>query len=398
MPEGLLKATDGNFYGMTNVGGAYHKGCLRAGCGTVYKVSVTGALTTLVQFDSANGDEPYDQLVQGADGNFYGTTAYGGSSTAKECKGEFTYDVGCGVIFKVTSTGTLTTLHVFCLQLGCADGHDPNASLLQANNGLFYGTTTIGSGSSPQCPQGCGVLFQISASGAYKVLHKFNASDGVNPDAALTQGTDGQLYGATSSGGAYGHGTIFKISTAGAFTKLHDFSSSDGEFTQGFSQATDGNFYGTAADGGANGFGTIFQFSSGGAFSVLYNFTDSNQNPSAPMVQHTNGTFYGATFQGGISNCAGGLSCGTVYSFSMGLGPFVAFVMKAGRVGVTAEILGQGFTGATNVAFNGIPASYKVRSDTFLTAKVPSGATTGYVTVDTPNGALTSNVAFEVIQ
>lgn len=400
LPEGLVQATNGKLYGATNVGGGFHKGCLQSGCGTVYAITSSGTLTTLHSFDSTDGNEPFDPLVQAADGNLYGTTAYGGVSAIPPCKSN-DY-AGCGTVFKITPAGTLTTLHVFCLQQGCPDGHYPQAPLLQASNGLFYGTTV--DGGSGQCTisghwTGCGTVFQISAAGVFTVLHKFLAPDGEGPDTALVQGTDGKLYGTTSYGGAYGYGTIFTITSSGAFTKLHDFSSTDGEFAEGFIQATDGNFYGTAAQGGANGYGTIFQFTSAGAFTVLHSFAATEgQNPFARLVQVTNGIFYGTTVQGGIGECGGlGLGCGTVFSFDMGLGPFVTFVMNAGKVGHSAEVLGQGFAGTAIVSFNGVPASFKVESDTFLTAIVPTGASTGYVAVETASGTLTSNVAFQVI-
>lgn len=118
---------------------------------------------------------------------------------------------------------------------------------------------------------------------------------------------------------------------------------------------------------------------------------------SGGLLQATTGTFYGTTAVGGEGQCAGS-GCGTVFSLDMGLGPFVTFVRAAGRVGQTSGILGQGFTGTTSVSLNGTPASFTVVSDTYIRATVPVGATTGYVTVTTPSGTLTSNVPFHVIK
>jgi uncharacterized repeat protein (TIGR03803 family) len=149
--------------------------------------------------------------------------------------------------------------------------------------------------------------------------------------------------------------------------------------------ATDGNFYGVTVGGGTQNRGTVFQIIPNGEYSILYNFGTDGSWPGATPMQHTNGKIYGVAYE-------------VVYSFDMGLGPFVAFVRSAGRVGQTGGILGQGFTGTTSVVLNGIPANFTVVSDTFIEATVPQGATTGYVTVTTPTGVLKSNVPFHVIQ
>jgi hypothetical protein len=127
---------------------------------------------------------------------------------------------------------------------------------------------------------------------------------------------------------------------------------------------------------------------------LLYNFAQAiGQWPNAALLQHTNGLFYG------VADIGGTYSEGSIYSLNMGLGPFVAFVRPTGKVGQTAQILGQGLTGSTGVTFNGVPAtSFTVVSDTYMTAVVPSGATTGPVVVTTPSGPLTSNVSFRISQ
>ena len=116
------------------------------------------------------------------------------------------------------------------------------------------------------------------------------------------------------------------------------------------------------------------------------------------MIQDTDGNFYGTTGLGGDSSACSPAyeGCGTAYKLSMGLGPFVTFVLNSGKVGAKVEILGQGFTGTTGVSFNGTAASYVVQSDTYLTSTVPQGAATGLVTVTTPGGTLQSNVVFRV--
>ena len=153
-------------------------------------------------------------------------------------------------------------------------------------------------------------------------------------------------------------------------------------------QATDGNFYGVAAQGGNSsncgsvGCGTIFRISPQGAFSVLYNFDrPTGASPFCTLLQHTNGILYGDTYSGGTYNK------GTFFSFDVGLGPFVSFLppQSSGKVGKTIELFGQGFTGTTKVSFNGTDARFTVVSDTYLTATVPSGATTGFFNRDYAN-------------
>ncbi len=167
----------------------------------------------------------------------------------------------------------------------------------------------------------------------------------------------------------------------------------------GLNQATDGNLYGTTYQGGTHDDGTIFEITAGGTLTTLHNFCsrgfqycNDGQWLVAGLVQATNGTLYGTAEVGGR------LNDGVVFSLDMGLGPFVTFVRPAGKIGQTGGILGQGLIGTTSVSLNGISASFTVISDTFLTATVPAGATTGYVTVTTPSGTLTSNVPFHVIQ
>jgi uncharacterized repeat protein (TIGR03803 family) len=166
----------------------------------------------------------------------------------------------------------------------------------------------------------------------------------------------------------------------------------------GLALATDGNFYGATQMGGENNQGTVFKFTPSGTLTTMHSFNGlDGSEPWAAPIQTTNGILYGTTAEGGSSDppCENG--CGTIYSLDIGLGAFVTFVHAAGRVGQTGGILGQGFTGTTSVMLNGIPVNFTVVSDTFIKATVPPGATTGYVTVTTPTGVLTSNVPFHVI-
>jgi len=150
-----IEGTDGNIYGTVSSGGKH-------GDGYFYKKSPEGKLTALYDFcalaNCADGAAP-NQVIQGSDGNFYGTTSAGGTSTQPECPNQ-----ACGTLFQITPTGTLTTLHSFCSESNCADGNRPQGALVQAASGIFYGATMLG-GSSSSCDGfGCGTIFSLSLS------------------------------------------------------------------------------------------------------------------------------------------------------------------------------------------------------------------------------------------
>ena len=448
-PDGaLVQSTDGNLYGTTPFGGANDHGtifkitpsgalttlysfCRQSGCpdgdeptaalvqaangefygttygnvGTIFKIAPSGTVTTLYSFchrrDCRDGELPAAALVQAADGELYGTTEFGGANNG-------------GTVFKISS-GMLTTLYSFCSQRGCTDGESPLAGLVQADNGDFYGTTS--SGGANAClingnMSGCGTVFKITPSGTLTTLYSFcpqsGCLDGDNPVAGLVKATNGDLYGTTFTGGANGGGTIFKITPSGTLKTLYAFCSqsncADGAYpVAGVIQATDGDFYGTTFGGGANpgvpgGPGTVFRVTLAGTLTTLYSFCSKSgcadgDLPAAALVQATDGNFYGATQYGGASAYAG-----TVFSLSTGLGPFVKAQPAAGAAGKAVEILGSNLSGATGVAFNGTAASFTVVSRTLITTTVPVGATTGKVEVTTPEGMLsTRNVNFRVL-
>jgi uncharacterized repeat protein (TIGR03803 family) len=400
----LIQATDGNFYGTTGVGGANDGG-------TVFKITPAGKLTTLYSFcsqsDCTDGEFP-SGLVQGIDGNFYGTTGNGGFIS------QYCFNTsGCGTVFKITTGGALTTLHTFCLRKGCTDGLNPEAGVIQATDGNFYGTTSEGVSSG-------GTVFKITTDGTLTTQHAFHGTDGGMPQSGLLQAGDGKLYGTTSAGGANGYGTVFNMTLGGKLTTLYSFCSQlncpDGSSPKaGLIQATDGNFYGTTLYGGTNqnpacfpfnnfvGCGTVFQITPGGTLTTLYNFcgqqncNDGNQ-PFGGLFQATNGELYGTTFGGGNPTfCPAVDGCGTIFSLNTGFGPFVKTLPLAAKVGSGIGILGNNLAGTTSVAFNGTSANFVVKSPTLILTHVPPGATTGYVTVTTPTGVLTSNVPFHVI-
>ncbi len=405
---GLTLAADGNFYGTTEYEGG-------GSSGTIFKVTPAGVLTTLHSFcltpPCSDGQNPIGTLVQGANGIFYGTASSGGLANF-------------GTIFAMTSAGNFTTLYEFCSQgNNCADGWDPRSGLVQGTDGSLYGTTYLG-GFQNCVVAGCGTIFKTSATGKFTTLYSFCAqggnpcADGENPAGGLIQGPDGDFYGTTTYGGANTTGgTVFKITPSGALTTLYAFCSlancADGSIPQGaLILGTDGNFYGTTAHGGFSGCrsngedlgcGTIFRITPAGELTTLYKFCHQKGCPDgafpwAALLQATDGNFYGTTENGGMLNCGSqGFECGTIYRLSVGLGPFVSLPRPLGKVGQAGAILGQGFTGTTAVSLNGTPASFTVVSDTYIRATVPAGGTTGFVTVITPQGSLTSNVAFHVI-
>ena len=390
---GLVQTTNGYFYGVNSNGGDFGE-CFGLGCGTVFKITPTGTVTTLHSFDFADGANPNAPLVQATDGNFYGSTVNGGASS--NCSD------ACGTVFKITPGGTLTTLHSFDF----TDGRAPFGGLVQATNGYLYGTAVNG-GATSNCSIGCGTVFKITPGGTLTTLHDFDGTDGAYPFAGLVQATDGDLYGTTFSGGASsncsgGCGTVFKITPGGTLTTLHSFDFTDGAYPQaGLVQATDGDFYGTTSGNSSTGltnYGTVFKITPGGTLTTLHSFDGTDgAYPYGGLFQATNGKFYGTTYQGGDLSCGGGYGCGTVFSLSVGLGPFVQTLPTSGKVGAKVIILGSNLTDTTSVTFNGAAATFTVVKSTQITATVPTGATTGTVEVTTPSGTLSSNVAFRVM-
>jgi len=369
--SGLTLGTDGNFYGTTYEGGT-------SGAGTVFKVTSSGKITTLYSFSGFNCCA-YAAPIEGLDGNYYGTTSDGGGEVF-------------GTVYKMTPSGKLTQIYTFpgASKLGYPMG------LTLGNDGNFYGTA-LGGGANK-----FGGVFKITPGGKLTVLYNFKGTpDGETPKGTIIQASDGNFYGTTEAGGVNGYGSIYKMTPAGALTIIHSFNEDALGLhpLAGLVQATDGKFYGASGSLGSSG--VIFQITSKGKYAVLLNFTNVTgkylgANPQVALFEHTSGTLYGDTAGGGTGKLC---FCGVLYSLGMKLGPFVSFVgpLFEDKVGKTIEILGQGLTGATKVSFHGVAATFTVVSDTYLTAVVPAGATTGSVTVSMPGGALTSNKIFRVM-
>lgn len=408
----LTQGRDGKLYGTTYYGGANSQG-------TVFRFNqATNFISVIHSFAGPEGSSP-TALMLATDGNYYGTTNYGGSA-------------GLGVLFKITSGGTYTLLHSF---LGGSDGEFPQDAPIQASDGNIYGVTVGGVGTAA-------TVYKYTRSGAYSIVYTLPTSSGAYAQGVM-QGSDGNLYVTANGGGAIGCGSIVKLTLPGVLKQVHSFSCTNNGGSYPVApliQASNGDYYGTTPDGGSSDFGVLYQlgasfgetvshtFTSSGArtpegglmqgtdgnlygvsmssgnldggilytwnpstltYSELYQFTGDG-NILAPLMQHTSGVFYGTSQEQGTHGD------GFLFSVNMSLGPFVALVYPGGKVGSTVEILGQGFTGTTSVTFNGLSSSFTVVSDTYMTAVVPTGATSGAVAVTTPGGTLTSNVNFRV--
>lgn len=438
--EALIQGLDGNFYGTASNGGANK-------AGTIYRVTPAGALTTVYNFCSlancADGKAPLETLLLASDGNFYGTTVQGGANSY-------------GTIFRVDSAGALTTLYSFCRKTSCLDGYFPEAGLIQAANGNFYGTTSGGG------TKGFGTVFEMTPKGKLTTLYSFcngtNQSNCGNfPQQNLIQASNGNFYGMTPLGGSNGWGTVFEVAPGGKETDLYHFEAGNprgplvqarnGSFwgmtllggqgssgvvfqikagnltnvynfctqpncvdganpSAGLIQASDANFYGSTPAGGVGetdcfgGCGTLFKITPAGTFTSLHSFCSQancadGDGPYAGLLQATNGTFYGTAQFGGTSTaCSSG--CGTVFSLSTGLAPFVQPLSTSGGVGSKVILLGNNLSSTTSVTFNGTAATFHVVSDTEITANVPTGATSGGIEVTTSHGTLRSKAAFQM--
>jgi uncharacterized repeat protein (TIGR03803 family) len=399
----LAVGINGNLYGTASSGGADCAFNGSLGCGTVFEVTPAGQFTTLYRFcktssTCADGAYPYGNLLLASNGNFYGTTSQGGAYNG-------------GTVFEITPAGKLTTLYSFCSQANCADGNYPVTGLIETN-GKLYGTTYDG-GTVPcsyfKNGSGCGTIFEMTLEGKLTTLYSFGTDAGLL-QVPLALASNGNFYGTSANGGTgdckAGCGTIFEITPSGDFTTLYNFCTNpvhdacaDGGYPlDPLIQATDGNLYGTTSAGGytlegADG-GTIFSITPQGDLTTLWTVGQDYVFASGPdggMIQATNGNFYGTTQTGGTDNQ------GTVFEFSMGLGPFVETVPTSGRAGAKVLILGTDLQGVSSVAFSGTSATFSVVSATEIQAIVPAGATTGQIAVVTSSGTLDSISAFQIL-
>src|SRR5947209_8977657 len=274
-PLALTQHASGNFYGTTGSGGTN-------GVGTFFRLSQAGTLTYLHHFYTSNGAP--NHVIIGADGNFYGVTPGLGNGTSNN-----------GNIFVMTPSGTLTNLVSFRntnAPFGVGGG-----TLIQGNDGNFYGTTLQG-GIPNDFGATFGTIFKMTAAGAFTTLISFNGTNGGGPS-PLFQGADGYLYGSLGMGTNFsGRGVIFKMTTSGLLSIL--FSSDDDQFHPGGLVAgPDGNFYGLTSDGGTYGNGVAFRMTPLGALTPLASLDRTNSGYSRALILGKDNAFYGTTTFGG---------------------------------------------------------------------------------------------------
>jgi len=279
---GLIQGSDGNLYGTTYYGGSAF--------GTIFKITPAGALTTLAAFTGGNGEYPFAGLVQGTDGNFYGTTNPSEYSTSGS---------NLGNVFKLTSAGTLSTLATF----NGFNGAYPFAGLILGTDSNFYGAAFDGGAS------GYGTIFAITPAGALTTLAAFTGINGAGPIGDLIQGSDGNFYGTTYYGGGTfvsatspGDGAVFKATPSGFLTALVSFTGSNGKYPAGnLVQGSDGNFYGTTTEDSSGDNGTMFKMASNGVLTTLVFFNGKNGQYPNGLTQGSDGNFYGTAESGGDS-------------------------------------------------------------------------------------------------
>jgi uncharacterized repeat protein (TIGR03803 family) len=307
---GMIADSQGNLYGTTDVGGG--RGCSSTrGCGTVFKLTTSSSYTLLHAFQGgSDGIQPMDPLVRDSAGNLYGTAHEGGSNY---CDGY----PGCGIVFKLDSSGAETILHVFT---GGTDGALPYSGVVRDSLGNLYGTTLIG-GSSDN-----GTVFKIDPAGVESILYTFTGgADGGSPYQVILD-SHGNLYGTANNGGdrscvSYGCGVVFKLDPSGTEIVLHTFQggASDGSGpVAGVIRDAAGNLFGTTERGGASGVGTVYKLDPAGELTLLHSFSGASDgsSPNAGLIRDSAGNLYGVTAYGGDLSKCDGQGCGVVFKIT----------------------------------------------------------------------------------
>ncbi len=296
----LVQGSDGLLYGTTQGGGP-----LATDDGTIFKMTTDGDLQTIFAFPQTiggplngaylNGRQPLAGLVQGTDGEFYGTNRLEG---VRSDTGGF----GDGTVFKISSGGDFQTLFTFynSNDINNPEGGKPQAPLVLDQDGFFYSTTFQGG------PETVGTIFRVTASGMQTDLFNFTNAIG-EPQGGLVLGPDNKYDGTTESGGSNNLGTYYRISHEGVFELLGNFTG-EANGAQPWGEmvvASDGNLYGTTYGGGSSGVGTIFQLTTAGVLTTVYTFPNSEALgafPRGTLIQGNDGALYGTTLGGGTSN------------------------------------------------------------------------------------------------
>ena len=298
-PARVIGDSAGNLYGITQSGGSFN-------FGTVFKLDPNRQEVVLHSFSAGDGLAPEGSLIWGKNGVRYGTTYDGGMLQGGKCRH------GCGTVFSIDKSGKETVVYAF---KGGSDGANPGSNLALDPDGNLYGTTF--SGGQLSCyVGGCGVIFKIDSSGHQSVLYRFtDHSDGKSP-VGLIRDNAGNLYFTTYDGGTSNLGGIFKLDTTGTLSILHSFTGGDDSGDPNGSLAGDpsGNLYGATNGNSQNDFGVIFKIDSKGTYSVLYQFTSASDGeyPNS-LVLDKAGNLYGLTYAGGSGTGCYYDGCGTVF-------------------------------------------------------------------------------------
>jgi uncharacterized repeat protein (TIGR03803 family) len=289
----LIQAGDGNFYGVTNLGGTYNEG-------SIYRLTPAGAYSSIYSFTglSSDGGEPAAGLTQAGDGNLYGTTTVGGANEV-------------GTIFNISLQGVLSTMHSFDPD---ADGNTSYAALTLGSDGSLYGTLSQGGYTSSNGTYAGGTIFSISTAGIYSNLASLprDGSQGLSPSARLIQASDGALYGTTAAGGAHDMGTLFSYSSQSGVRVLYNFTLADGSPLYGLIQSGS-TLYG-ATFPNPDGNGEIFSVAlPTKSLSVLFSFSGNSNGglPATALFPAGNGAIYGTT------QSAGSNDTGTLFDLSV---------------------------------------------------------------------------------
>jgi uncharacterized repeat protein (TIGR03803 family) len=277
---GVIRDSAGNLYGTTQGGGS--------GGGVVYKVDTTGRETVLYSFtgSGADGSLPCAGVIRDKTGSLYGTTFYGGNLSCN-------YGAGCGVVYKVDTTGRETVLYTFTNR---TDGGQPYAGVIRDTAGNLYGTTFKGG------TTGEGVVYRVDATGHETVFRSFTGRDGMQPNAVVIRDSAGNLFGTALWGGSADRGIVYKLDAAGHETVLHSFTGGvDGGCPcSSVIRDSAGNLYGTTQAGGSWGWGVVYKLNAAGHETVLYNFTGGADGgePQAGVIRDSAGNLYGTTSVG----------------------------------------------------------------------------------------------------
>jgi uncharacterized repeat protein (TIGR03803 family) len=317
----LVQGPDGELYGTTYSGGG-------SGKGTIFRVSPAGNLISLHSFTGSDGQNPIGGLVLAGQGGLIGATFVGGA---------YGQNVnGYGFVYRMTVSEDFSAVQSF----NGVDGQNPEDTLTFGNDGNYYGTTRLGGAS------GNGTIVKITPNGVITVLHSFNGTtDGAQPIGGLLLGRDSNFYGVTYIGGTNSAGTIFKVSPSGTFTVLHTFAGNDGAGSVAtLVLGNDGNLYGTTGTGGVGGGGTAFELTSSGVFTVLHSFNGTDGTGPSALTLGTDGNFYGTTSRGGVNGL------GTVFQLTAA-GAVTTLHQFAGADGTSPY---AGLVQHTNGSFYGV--------------------------------------------